>query len=127
MERNMADKNLQLAWNVPQLFIWPQHVAQRQKQHQQAVKQTEQSTLESNILDEADQSDINTLNGLGDLTHNHTNEDTLVDNWGTRKEVQLSVTLIEEVRQNLCVWNVTLNLNKDKPKKWKLGEGYQQR
>lgn len=117
MQRKMADKILQPARNVPQLFIWPQHVEQRQKQHQQAAEQSEQSTLESNILNEADQLDINTLDGLDDLTHDRTNEDTLADDLGTRKEVQLSVALIEEVRRYPCVWNVTLNSNKDKPKK----------
>ena len=35
----------------------------------------------------------------------------------TRKELSFSVALIEEARRYPCIWNVSLNCNKDKPKK----------
>lgn len=107
----MADE-LQPACNVPQLFVWPQHLA-RQQQHLDTgmIPQSPDDSLN----DEASES-TSTISLASELD-DKVKDSVSVESRDVAKQLPFSLALIEEVRQYPCVWNVSSNSYKDKPKK----------
>ena len=151
----MADETLQPACNVPRLLIWPKQVALRQNKAQTAVQQqqpqnvvpqqqdkvcaVQQPALHSDLAITNDQSQNSENIDDVDEFEETVNEESFAEEMERIELTQISnesqfettnapiaVPLIEEVRKYPCIWNIASSSHKDKPKKWKRGEGLPQ-